>query len=116
MANPSSARSTAISLGLHAAAIVALLLLAPTPTSPTVKPTSPLAEAIEIALVDRSPPTHSAGGDLTPAAAATSRPLGSHGTAAPRSIVRAPRPADPYAELAITTEGTYRWRFRVHSM
>lgn len=108
MANQGSARSTAISLVAHAAVIVALLLLAPAPAPRP--PAPPLAAAIEIALVDPPPsaptPTvHAAGGDNTPAAAAKAQPLGLHGAAARSSIVRAPRRADPYADLAITYDG-----------
>src|SRR5882757_708855 len=48
MANPSSVRSTAISLALHAAAIALLLLLVPSRSVPTPR-SAPLAEAIAIA-------------------------------------------------------------------
>ena len=110
MVNQGSTRSTVISLAAHAAAIAALLWLAPIPRSPVPRSTAPLAAALEVALIDPSPPpppapppkVRATGGDNTPAAAAKVRPLGLHGMAAPSSIVRAPRQADPFAELAIT--------------
>jgi hypothetical protein len=97
----SSARATAISLAIHAAVIAGLLYLAPRPTPPVASP--PLAAAITIALLDPPlSPRPGAGGNDIPAAPGKAQPLGLHGQAAPRSIRRAPRRADPYAELAIT--------------
>jgi hypothetical protein len=109
MVQQSSTRSTMISLAAHAAAIATLLWLVPKSAVPP--DAAPLAAAIEIGLVDPPPPAPppapppsvpAVGGDNTPAASAKLRPLGLHGTAAANSIVRAPRQADPYADLAIS--------------